>query len=399
MIPANVMRRLPIIVTASLVVLLYLAGNSRYYGFNDPQVVLNLLIDNAFLLLVAVGMTFVILTGGIDLSVGAVAGFTTMFCAWLIALHGWPAPPVLLLALVAGTAGGFLMGCAIHYLGLQPFIVTLAGLFLFRGLAFVLSTDSVSIQNDFLTSIAQTRIPFLGSRLSVGAVLALLAGTLGGFLMGCAIHYLGLQPFIVTLAGLFLFRGLAFVIETDSVSIQNDFLTSIAQTRIPILGSRLSVAAVLALAAVAVAAVVLRYTRFGRNVFAVGGNEQSALLMGLPVARTKIGVYTLSGFCSALAGLAYLFYTQSGDAVIGIGLELDAIAVVVIGGTLLTGGTGNVLGTLLGVLVLGLVKTIISFEGTLSSWWTKIFVGSLLLAFILLQRFIRFRFRAPGEVV
>jgi simple sugar transport system permease protein len=217
--------------------------------------------------------------------------------------------------------------------------------------------------------------------------------------MGLAIHYLGIQPFIVTLAGLFLFRGLAFVLSTNSVSIQNDFLTGIAQTRIPILGYRLSAGAALALAAVVVAALVLRYTRFGRNVYAVGGNEQSALLMGLPLARTKIAAYTLSGFCSALAGLAYLFYTQSGDAAIGVGLELDAIAVVVIGGTLLTGGTGNVLGTLLGVLVLGLVKTIISFEGTLSSWWTKIFVGSLLLAFILLQRFIRFRFRAPGEVV
>lgn len=325
MMQINLMRRLPIIVTGSLVVLLYLAGVSRYYGFDDPQVILNLFVDNAFLLLVAVGMTFVILSGGIDLSVGAVAGFTTMFCAWLIALHGWPAAPVMLLALAVGTLGGFLMGLAIHYLGIQPFIVTLAGLFLFRGLGFVLSTDSVSIQNDLLTSIAQTRIPILGSRLSAGAVIAL--------------------------------------------------------------------------AAVLVAWLVLRYTRFGRNVHAVGGNEQSALLMGLPVARTKIGVYTLSGFCSALAGLAYLFYTQSGDAVIGIGLELDAIAVVVIGGTLLTGGTGNVLGTLLGVLVLGLVKTIISFEGTLSSWWTKIFVGSLLLAFILLQRFIRFRFRAPGEVV
>jgi simple sugar transport system permease protein len=106
------------------------------------------------------------------------------------------------------------------------------------------------------------------------------------------------------------------------------------------------------------------------------------------VARTKIAVYTVSGFCSALAGLLFTLYIQSGDPLHAVGLELDAIAAVVIGGTLLTGGSGYVLGTLLGVLVLGLIKTIISFEGTLSSWWTRIFIGCLLLAFILLQRLI-----------
>jgi simple sugar transport system permease protein len=302
------------VVTAGLVALLFAAGSNRYRGFFDLQVLLNLFIDNSFLLVVAIGMTFVILTGGIDLSVGAVAGFTTMFCAWLIALHGWPAPLVMALALGVGTLAGYLMGLAIHHLRIQPFIVTLAGLFLFRGLCFVLSTDSISIGNDFITSVAQTRIPLGEHRMSVGSVVALIA--------------------------------------------------------------------------LVIAALVLRYTKFGRNVYAIGGSEPSALLMGLPVARVKVGVYALSGFCSALAGLLYVLYTQSGDGVIGIGLELDAIAVVVIGGTLLTGGAGNVLGTLLGVLVLGLVKTIISFEGTLSSWWTKIFVGTLLLTFILLQRTI-----------
>ena len=307
--------RLPLVVTGALVVTLFTAGTMRYRAFGDPQVLLNLLIDNSFLIAVAVGMTFVILTGGIDLSVGAVAGFTTMFCAWLIVKHGWPSPLVMVLSLAIGTLAGYAMGWVIHHLRLQPFIVTLAGLFLFRGLCFVISTDSVSINDEFLTSIAQTRIalPF-DTRLSVGAVGSLLL--------------------------------------------------------------------------LLVAAAVLRWTRLGRNIYAVGGSEQSALLMGLPVARTKVAVYTISGFCSALAGLFYLFYTQSGDGVIGIGLELDAIAVVVIGGTLLTGGAGTVLGTFLGVLVLGLVKTIISFEGTLSSWWTKIFVGSLLLAFILLQRLL-----------
>ncbi|MFB9640655.1 ABC transporter permease subunit, partial [Streptomyces spiralis] len=152
-----------------------------------------------------------------------------------------------------------------------------------------------------------------------------------------------------------------------------------------------SVSVVIALAVVLVAAYMLHYTRLGRNVYAIGGSEQSALLMGLPVARTKIAVYTISGFCSALGGVLFSLYTLSGYGLNALGMELDAIAAVVIGGTLLTGGSGYLLGTVLGVLVLGLIQTIISFEGTLSSWWTKIFIGLLLFVFILLQRLISAR--------
>jgi simple sugar transport system permease protein len=108
--------------------------------------------------------------------------------------------------------------------------------------------------------------------------------------------------------------------------------------------------------------------------------------MGLPVARTRIGVYTISGFCSALGGVLLSFYMLSGYGLHAVGMELDAIAAVVIGGTLLTGGSGFLLGTVLGVLVLGLIQTIITFQGTLSSWWTRIVIGVLLFAFILLQR-------------
>src|SRR5439155_24200266 len=122
-----------------------------------------------------------------------------------------------------------------------------------------------------------------------------------------------------------------------------------------------------------------QYTGFGRKVYAIGGTEQSALLMGFPVGSTKLWLYALSGFCSSLAGVAYTFYTSSGNATAGTMLELDAIAAVVIGGTLLSGGVGYVFGTLIGVLILGLIQTIITFEGTLSSWWTKIAIGALLL--------------------
>jgi simple sugar transport system permease protein len=145
--------------------------------------------------------------------------------------------------------------------------------------------------------------------------------------------------------------------------------------------------ALLALGVVGVAAWVLHLTRFGRTVYAVGGSEASALLMGLRVARVKVGVYVVSGFCSALAGLLFSLYMLSGYSLHAVGMELDAIAAVVIGGTLLVGGRGMVLGSLLGVLVLGTIQTFISFDGTLSSWWTKISIGVLLLVFVVMQRF------------
>jgi galactofuranose transport system permease protein len=207
--------------------------------------------------------------------------------------------------------------------------------------------------------------------------------------MGAVIHYFEIQPFIVTLAGLFLARGLANTISTRSTSITDGTFRTLGLDSIPLPGG-LSVtwSVVIALAAVAVAAYVLHQTRFGRTVYALGGSAASATLMGLPVARTRILVYGVSGFCSALGGLLFSLYTLSGNNLSAIGLELDAIAAVVIGGTLLVGGSGYVLGTVLGVLVLGLIQTIITFEGTLSSWWTRIFIGVLLLAFVLFQRVI-----------
>ncbi|MFI6855992.1 galactofuranose ABC transporter, permease protein YjfF [Streptomyces sp. NPDC050416] len=307
-------RRLPVLVTAALFIAMYVAGLSRYqnYGFAEPQVFLNLFIDNGYLLVAAIGATFVIMSGGIDLSVGSVIGFTTMFTAWLVERQGLPLLLVVPLALAVGAFGGFLMGYVIHNFEIQPFIVTLAGLFLFRGLCLVISKESISINDASVGTLAQTRVSLGMGDLSIGALVALIV--------------------------------------------------------------------------LAVAAYVLHYTRFGRRVYAIGGNEQSALLMGLPLGGTKIAVYTVSGFCSALAGLLFMLYIQSGDPLHAVGMELDAIAAVVIGGTLLTGGSGYVLGTLFGVLVLGLIKSVITFEGTLSSWWTKIATGVLLCAFILIQR-------------
>ncbi len=309
---------LPLTVTATLFLVMFGYGSIAYTGFLSVQVFLNLLIDNAFLLIVAVGMSLVILTGGIDLSVGAIVALTTMISATLVENH--------------------------------HLNITLA-------------------------------VP-----------LCLLIGAIFGVVHGVLIHHFQIQPFIVTLGGMFLARGLCYVISIDSISIADAEYQSIAHHKIMLWGENfISVNVVLSLAMVALGVWLAHYTRFGRTVYAIGGNERSALLMGLPVGRTKILVYTFSGICSALSGIAVTFYMLSGYGLHAQGMELDAIAAVVIGGTLLTGGVGYVAGSLIGVLILGVIQSLITFDGTLSSWWTRIAIGALLCIFCLMQRLLEKR--------
>ncbi|MFZ6645365.1 galactofuranose ABC transporter, permease protein YjfF [Undibacterium sp. TJN25] len=300
------------LVTVLLLMLMFAMGSVSYAGFFSLQVVLNLLIDNAFLLVIAIGMSFVILSGGIDLSVGSVLALTTMVSAWLLQRWHWPPLVVIASVLLMGSLFGAAMGALIHYFKLQAFIVTLSGMFLARGLCYLISINSITIDDPLYVTMSQTRLEFLGAFISPSVLIALLTLALAVF----AAHY----------------------------------------------------------------------TRFGRAVYAIGGNEQSALLMGLPVGRTKVLVYAFSGFCAALAGVLFSFYMLSGYGLHAQGTELDAIAAVVIGGTLLTGGYGYVAGALSGVLILGVIQTLISFDGTLSSWWTRIVIGMLLFIFCLVQR-------------
>ena len=218
--------------------------------------------------------------------------------------------------------------------------------------------------------------------------------------MGFFITYLSVQPFIATLAGLWVARGLCFWISDDAIAIHNRLWDVLAQTRILIPGLAdpvtkqgpfVSILVVVALVVLAVAIYVAQYTGFGRTVYAVGGNEASARLMGLRVNRTKMLVYTLNGFCSALAGHRASIDVASGHGLYAMGLELTVIGAVVIGGTLLTGGSGYVIGTLFGVLVIGVVQTLIQFNGQLSSWWTPIVVATLTLIFIGVQSFLASR--------
>jgi ribose/xylose/arabinose/galactoside ABC-type transport system permease subunit len=314
---SKISRYSSIIVTAAILISLFAAGSLRYRGFFSGQVVLNLFVDNAFLIVLAVGMTFVILTGGIDLSVGSIVALSTMIAAALLR-EGWPPGAVILIVLVVGSTIGLCSGLVIHYFDVQPFIATLAAMFFARGLCYVISKQSISITDPFFVAVSDARIP------------------------------VGPNLFI-------------------------------------------SPSVVVAVLVVLVAFIVLHFTRMGRTVYAIGNPGQSAMLMGLAVTRTRILVYVISGFCAAVAGVLFTFYTRSGYSLTAVGMELDAIAAVVIGGALLTGGYGLVLGSVLGVLVLATIQTLITFDGTLSSWWTRIVIGGLLLVFIVLQRVLTVR--------
>ncbi len=304
---------IPIIATIVVALFLYFAVGLRYTGFISLRVFVNFFIDNAFLGIIAVGMTFVILSGGIDLSVGSMVAFTGVMTAFLIEKQHIHPLLAIGVSLFLGSLIGFLMGSMIHYFKAAPFIVTLTGMFFCRGLANIISLESIPINNDFFKQLTR-----------LGAVLP-------GNIKVPAIVFIFFFVFIV---GIYL----------------------------------------------------AHFTKYGRNVYALGGNSQSALFMGLPIGRTKLLVYTMSGFLSALAGVVFTMYTSAGYGLSGLGLEMDAIASVVIGGTLLTGGVGYIAGTLIGVLIQGIIQTFITFDGTLSSWWTRIAIGLLLLIFILLQR-------------
>jgi ribose/xylose/arabinose/galactoside ABC-type transport system permease subunit len=215
--------------------------------------------------------------------------------------------------------------------------------------------------------------------------------------MGSFIVYMKVQPFIATLAGMWFARGMCFFISDNAINIDNPTFKILGQTRLLIPGLKeladiqgnpapyISIPVVVGFTILAAAIFMAQFTRFGRTVYAIGGNEQSARLMGLPVNRTLLLVYTFNGFCSAMAGLSFCLFVSSGHGLYAPGFELDVIASVVMGGTMLTGGSGYVLGTLFGVMVLAVTQALIQFIGSLSSWWTKIVIGALTLTFIGVQ--------------
>ncbi|GMU82221.1 MAG: sugar ABC transporter permease [Planctomycetota bacterium] len=308
-------RNLPIATAISILVLLWTFGALRHDYFASPATVSNLLADYAFVAIAAIGATFVILSGGIDLSVGSVVAFTAALTAFLVGA-GWHPLAAAAVCLAIGTSIGITVGMIIHAFELPPFMVTLAAMFAIRAGGFLILSQSQGFSHDFLPWLSRAAIVELPGGLSLQAR-SLLMLTL-------------------------------FV------------LAWLVAARMPV----------------------------GRNVYAIGGSEKAARMMGVPIGRTKVAVYAIAGFCSALAGVVLVLYKRAGDPSEAIGLELAVIASVVIGGTLLSGGVGSIFGTFIGVMILGVIRMLIDFEGNLNSAWTSIAIGGLLLIFVCMQNLI-----------
>jgi len=294
---------------AVVLVLMVIVAWVSYPHFGTADNLRDLALQSSFLAVIALGMTFVIISGGIDLSVGSVYAL-----GGVLAAYGSQWGFFVALALPLAVCGliGLINGLLVAKTGMAPFIVTLATLLFARGLLLAITHE--------------------------GATTYKIAGG---------------QAFLQIGRGTFLGIGYPVFI---------------------------------ALILCGAGSVLLRQSRFGQSVFATGGSESSALLMGLPVARTKISVYTLSGLLAGFSGAMTAAYLQSGVTVIGVGTELDAISVVVIGGTLLAGGAGTILGTVIGVLLRNVIQNIINQIGTLDSNYQSVVSGGFLLVVVVIQR-------------
>lgn len=311
-------------ITIGLFAVMYITGMIlfRNEGFAKPQMFLNLFISNTGLIVIGCGMTTIMIIGGIDISVGSVTALVCMSVAYVMEQKGLSAWSAIGISLGIGILFGMVQGYLIAYLEIQPFIVTLAGLFFGRGLTAVISTEMISIKNELFLKWANYKIylPF---------------GT-------------------VNKKGIFM---PAYIYPT----------------------------VIIALLVVIIITIMLKFTKFGRKLYAIGGNQQSALMMGLNVKKTKWQAYVLAGFLSGLGGFLFCLNSCAGFVEQAKGLEMDAISSAVIGGTLLSGGVGTTIGTLFGVLIKGTISSLITTQGTLSSWWVRITLSALLCFFIVLQ--------------
>lgn len=314
-----------LLITIVLFFVMYAVGCILFkdQGFARTQNFLNLFISNAGLIVIGIGMTVVMITGGIDISVGSFVAMGCMMLAWMMEKGGVGAVPAVIIVLITGIVFGLVQGFLVAYMDIQPFIVTLAGMFFARGMTAIISKDMISITNETFMAWAKAKIylPF------------------GGYLNKKGMM---IQPYIYPTV-------------------------------------------IIALVLLVAAFIMLKYTKFGRSIYAVGGSQQSALMLGLNVRKVKLKAYILDGFLCGVGSVLFCLNTLGGFVEQAKGFEMDAIASSVIGGTLLTGGVGNVVGTLFGVMIKATIEAFITFQGTLSSWWTRITIAALLCFFIVLQ--------------
>ncbi len=292
-------------------------------GFLKPQTFFNILNANAALIITSVGMSIVMITGGIDISVGGVAALVSMCCAVYLDKMGGNVPMSIVIAVLIGLGFGLVQGTLVAYLGIQPFIVTLAGMFFARGMTTILSVNPQKVDHAGFTALrdAKIEIPWLGYTAKNG----------------------NLVP------------------------------------------ARIELGVVVAFVCFVLIFILLKYLKPGRNFYAMGGNQQSALMLGINVKRTRFLSYVLSGLLSGISGYVFMMHTGAGNATNAAGMEMNAIASSIIGGTLLTGGVGNVAGTLFGTMTLTTIKKIVVSSGLNDPWWQSITTGGMLCFFILLQ--------------
>lgn len=295
-------------------------------GFLRPQQLFDMFNNNASLIIISCGLTIVMVAGGIDISVGGITALVVMACVVHLDDQSGSVFTSLLLAVSIGLAFGLVQGYLVSYLEIQPFIVTLAGMFFARGMTTIVSVEPRTAQNAGFLALKDARIeiPWLGYTAKNGQLIP----------------------------------------------------------------ARLEMGVIIALAVVAVVYIILKKTRLGRSFYAVGGNRQSALMLGINVKRTRFYSHLLCGLLAGIGGFVFLMHTGAGNATNAAGAEMNAIASSIIGGTLLTGGVGNVIGTLFGVLTLTTIKSIVVASGLREPWWQSITTGAMLCFFILLQSIV-----------
>lgn len=298
-------------------------------GFSKTQNFLNLFISNAGLIVIGIGMTVVMITGGIDISVGSFVAMGCMMLAWMMEKGGIGAVPAVIIVLVTGIVFGLVQGFLVAYMDIQPFIVTLAGMFFARGMTTIVHTDPFNVQNKAFVALKDTRVivPGMGSVNRIGKYVD------------------------------------AYV----------------------------EIGVIVALLIVVLMFVMLRWSKLGRAFYAVGGNKQSALMLGINVKRTRFLAQLFSGVLAGIAGYVYFLHVGSGSASHATGMEMNAIASSIIGGTLLTGGVGNIIGTFFGVLSLSTIQNIVSSAGLDQAWWTGITIAAMLCLFLVIQSIVMAR--------
>lgn len=295
-------------------------------GFRKPNSFCNILNENAGMIILSCGMSIVMITGGIDISVGMMTALITMSCAVNLDMHGGNIVTALLISLGIGVAFGLVQGYLVAYLDIQPFIVSLAGMFFAKGMTTIVNSNPINIQNEAFIAAKDTHI---------------------------------------------LLKGIGYMNK------KGKFITAYVEPGV-----------IVALVIVVLLFIMLKWTKLGRSFYAVGGNAASANMLGINVRRTRFLAHLMCSTLAGIGGFVYVLHLGSGSVTNGQGAEMNAIASSIIGGTMLTGGVGNIIGTLFGVLSLNTIKQIVASMNLTDPWWKDITVAAMICLFLVVQKVV-----------